>query len=88
MRKLVESDSNAFDPLLGKKIVVYGCRFIYTGILEAVDNNTLLLSDAHIIYDTGEHSKDKKDWDTVEPCWSNDWHVQIASIESFGLSPF
>lgn len=88
MRKLIESDANAFDSLLGKKIVVYACRFIYTGILEAVDNNTLLLSDAHIIYDTGEHHSNKKAWATVEPCWTSHWNVQIASIESFGLSPF
>ena len=88
MRKIVESKDNAFDDLLGKKIVVYACRFIYTGILEACDNNTLSLSDAHIIYDTGEHTKDKKSWGVVEKCWSSDWSVQIASIESFGLSPF
>jgi hypothetical protein len=88
MRKIVESDSNAFDSLLGKKIVVYACRFIYTGILEACDNTTLLLKDAKIVYDTGEHTSPKKAWANVEPCWSSDWHVQIASIESFGLSPF
>lgn len=88
MRKIVESKDNAFDGLLGKKIVVYACRFIYTGILEACDNNTLSLSDTHIVYDTGEHADNKMAWANVEPCWSSDWNVQIASIESFGLSPF
>ena len=88
MRRIVQSDANAFDQHLGKKIVIYACRFIYTGILEAVDNTTILLSDAHIIYDTGEHTKDKKSWGVVEKCWTSDWAVQIASIESFGLSPF
>lgn len=79
---------NAFDSYLGKKVVIYACRFIYTGILEAYDDTSILLSDTHIIYDTGPHEGGKKAWDTVEPCWSNDWHIQIASIESFGLSPF
>ena len=88
MRRIVQSDANAFDQYLGQKVVIYACRFIYTGILEAVDNTTILLSDAHIVYDTGEHAKDKKSWGVVEKCWSNDWAVQIASIESFGLSPF
>lgn len=88
MRKIIESDTTAFDGLLGKKIVVYACRFIYTGVLEACDNATLSLSDTHIVYDTGDHTKQKKAWANVEPCWSSDWNVQIASIESFGLSPF
>lgn len=89
MKKIVEvTQPSAFEELLGKNVVIYACRFIYTGILTGVDAQTLVLKDAQIIYDTGEHAQPKKQWTNVEPCWSNVWHVQIASIESFGLSPF
>jgi hypothetical protein len=88
MKKIVETSASPFDPLLGKTIVVYACRFIYTGILSEVDDKVLVLTNAQIVYDTGEHKSPKKAWACVEPLWSDTWNIQVDSIESFGLSPF
>ena len=81
-------ESQGIRSLVGKKIVVYACRFIYTGVVAYADDQYVRLSDAHIVYDTGAHDKDKKSWDTVEPTWNSTWYIQLSSIESFGEAPF
>jgi len=89
MRKIVEEVSGeGLDCLLGEKVVIYSCRFIYTGVLKGINTTCILLSDAKIVYDTGAHQKGKTSWETCENTWSSDWYIQLASIESFGKSPF
>ena len=73
---------------INEKVIIYACRYIYTGVVNDVDDQTVVLTDASIIYDTGAHDKDKKSWDTVEPTWSSIWYIQLSSIESFGRAPF
>ena len=89
MKKIVEEVSGeGLVSLLGEKVIIYACRFIYTGILKGVNDTCILLNGAKIVYDTGANTRDKTEWACDENCWSKDWYVQIASIESFGKSPF
>ena len=57
-------------------------NYIYTGMLSGVNETCVLLTDAAIVYETGP-LQDKK-W-TDSQSLPNDWYVQIAAIESFGV---
>ena len=87
MKKIVEVSSEGFGSLLGEQVVVYACRYIYTGKLVGVNNTCILLEGAKFVYSTGENTKGHKGWESAEDCWNTDWYIQIASIESFGKSP-
>jgi hypothetical protein len=80
--------SQGIKSLVGKKVVVYACRYIYTGVVAYADDQHVRLTDAHIVYDTGDHSPGKKSWSMVEPAWCSDWSICISAIESFGEAPF
>jgi len=49
---------NEMDPLIGKEVVVLCANYIYTGVLEAVSHDVLVLSSPSIVYETGEWSDD------------------------------
>ena len=88
MKKIVKVSSEGFEALLGKKVIIYSCRYIYVGKLVGVNNTCILLEDAKFIYSTGPYRKDIKKWESSENCWNDSWYIQTSSIESFGLSPF
>lgn len=69
---------------VGKIVVLYCSRYIYTGTLVSIDKFSVALKGACIVFDTGEHTD--KAWALVEPCIDTIWNVSLASIESFGLS--
>lgn len=84
MKKVInvtEVENEGFDAFLGQKITVYCFGFIYTGILEGVNDKFIKLNGAKIVYDTGSHQS--KDWQTAEPM-PGSWYVMISAIESFG----
>jgi len=69
--------------LIGKRITVFCCRYIYTGILiDVYHNSTILLRDAGIVFETGELDNDE--WTDMQKL-PHDWCVQVSSIESFGV---
>jgi hypothetical protein len=88
MKKIVEVSNSGLESLLGKKVVIYACRFIYTGKLTGVNDNCIEIEGAQIVYDTGEHTNSKKSWTNVENMWNDTWYISTTSIESFGLAPF
>lgn len=56
MKKLVtvqEVEEAGLITLLGKKIMVFCTNYIYSGILEGVNDKVIELKDAHIVYETG-----------------------------------
>lgn len=82
MKKLVEVDlEEGLEKLLGTRITLFCCRYIYTGLLARVNTNCVLLKDAAIVYETGAFTT--KDWQDAQKL-PHDWYVQISSIESFG----
>lgn len=83
MEKIVKQvETEGIKKLLGKRITVYCCRYIYTGELTGIDDECILLTDAGIVYETGSY--DEKEWKDMQKL-PNDWYIQKQSIESFGI---
>ena len=83
MKKLVEEISGeGLVKLLGERVTLFCCRYIYTGKLTGVNETCVLLEDAGIVYETGELTTN--DWSDMQKL-PGDWYVATQSIESFGL---
>ena len=83
MKKLVEEiQGEGLEKLLGERITLFCCRYIYTGKLIGVNTDCVLLSNAGIVYETGSLESDN--WKDMQPL-PNNWYVQKDSIESFGV---
>lgn len=83
MKKIVtvtEVEGEGLVSLLGKKVLIFSLNYIYTGILEGVNDSCVLLKDASIVYETGDFSS-KKFSDAQKVASS--LYVQTATIESF-----
>lgn len=80
--KSTDNSVYMLNDLLGKRVTLYCCRYIYTGVLAAVDDKSVKLTNGGVVYDTGSYSN--KDWENYEEM-PNDWCVAIQSIESFGI---
>lgn len=85
MKKLVsvtEVSGEGLEALMGERVTLFCLNYIYTGKLIGVNKDCVLLSDAAIVYETGElNSKTWKDAQNLP----NNWYVQTAAIESFGV---
>lgn len=83
MKKLVEQTTgNHLESYLGETLTVFSCRYIYSGKLVSIDETSICLEEAGIIYETGEFT-DKK-WKDRQAL-PNKWCIAIQSIESFGI---
>jgi hypothetical protein len=75
-------DTDGLGEYLGKKVTIFGLNYIYHGTLVALSPTTAKLSDASIVYETGDFkSKEFKD---VQSLCTDFWNVERQSIESFG----
>ena len=83
MKKIIEEVNNeGLEKLLGERVTLFCCRYIYTGKLSGINDDCVLLTDAGIVYETG--SLDSDNWKDMQPL-PNNWYVQKDSIESFGV---
>jgi len=82
MKKFVEETGEGLEKLLGERVTLFCCRYIYTGKLMGVNTNCVLLGDGGIVYDTGNLTS--SDWTDYQKM-PGDWYVSTQSIESFGL---
>ncbi len=77
----VESKSH-LESLLGEVVTLFCCRYIYSGKLESIDDKSVGLTDAGIVYETGELNssvwKDRQGLPGI-------WYVAFDSVESFGI---
>ena len=84
MKKIVEIDENeGLEKLLGEKVTLLCCRYIYTGKLTGVNDLDVLLTDAAIVYETDAWDK-KTDYSDVQAL-PGDLYVLKGSIESYGV---
>jgi hypothetical protein len=67
--------------LIGKRVTLFCCRYIYTGTLAETNDSCVLLKDPSIVYETGPLTT--SDWADAQKL-PHDWYIQIQSIESFG----
>ena len=82
MKVLVqEKEGEGLESFLGKAITLFCGVYIYTGKVVGVNDTCIKLSDAKIVYETGELTS--KSWKDAQPL-PHDWYVTTQSIESFG----
>ena len=85
MKKLVkveETEGEGLMALLGETVTLFCLNYIYTGKLAGVNDYCVLLENAKIVYETGELCD--KTWKDAQKL-PNNWYVQKAHIESFGI---
>jgi len=83
MKRIIEEVSGeGLEGLLGERVTLFCCRYIYCGRLVGVNDTCAKLSDCGIVYDTGAF--EKKDWADYQKL-PHDWYVQTSAIESFGI---
>lgn len=82
LKNVVEVEGEGLTALLGQRVTFYCGVYIYTGNLVGVNNTCVKLEDAAIVYETGAFTE--KAWRNAQKL-PNDWYVQTASIESFGV---
>jgi hypothetical protein len=71
-----------FEKLIGQRITVFCAVYIYTGKLVEVDEHSLKLEDAAIVYETGAFDNDK--WVDAQNL-PQDWYIQKSMVESWGI---
>lgn len=83
VKKLVIEDENeGLMALLGERVTLFCCRYIYTGKLVGVNDDCVKLEDCGIVYETGSFSD--KQWQDYQKL-PNDFYISKQSIESFGI---
>ena len=80
--EVVEVANEGLVSLLGQTITCFCLNYIYTGILEGVNDTCILLKDPKIVYETGAFNT--KDWKDAQSL-PNQLYIQTAAIESFGV---
>lgn len=79
--EVVEVENEGLVSLLGKRVTFFCMNYIYTGLLEGVNNTCVLLTDPSIVYETGPFTT--KEWKDAQKL-PNSMYIQTAAIESFG----
>ncbi|MFH1602778.1 MAG: hypothetical protein ABIH03_02605, partial [Pseudomonadota bacterium] len=81
MKRVVETDDGGFPAMLGEKVCLFCGVYIYTGTLAGVNDDHLELTDAKIVYETGELTSGK--WKDAQAL-PTPWRVMLQGIESWG----
>lgn len=82
MKHLVEEvNGEGLEGLIGRKICVWCLNYIYHGKLIGVNATDIKLSEAKIIYETGELKAQKF---SDAQCLPNEWYIRVSAIESYG----
>ena len=81
MKRLIEATNEGLEAYLGKEVTLFCCIYIYTGVLSAVNETDIELTDPKLIYETGElNSGEWKDAQVLP----SPWYIRTTSIESWG----
>ena len=84
MKRIIETDEGGFTSVLGEKLTIICGIYIYTGKLKGVNADHIELSEAKIVYETGDWQFG--DWKDAQSLSGDVWRVQIAAIESWGAA--
>jgi len=68
--------------MVGETVTLFGMNYIYTGLLVHVDERSVELTAAKIVYETGP--LDSPAWHDAQSL-PNNWHVAMSAIESWGI---
>jgi len=82
VKRIVEcNETCSFDGVLGEKVTLFCGVYIYVGVLSAVHDECLELSEPEIVYETGK--LDSGEWKDSQSLPSP-WRVMRQGIESWG----
>ena len=82
MEVLVETNNKeGLHALMGKRVMIWCCRYIYAGKLIGVNEQDIKLTECGIVYETGPLNETGfSDYQELP----NDQYIRTASIESYG----
>lgn len=80
MKKLIEESGEGLIKLMGERVTLFCCNYIYTGKLTGVNETCVLLEDAAIVYETGAFSDAK--WKDAQAL-PQPVYVMLSAVESF-----
>lgn len=81
LAKVVEVEGDHLVGALGQKVLIFGVRYNYSGVMTEVNDKFLKLTEAVIVFDTGDFAA--KNWAAAETPKSSEIYVNIAAIESW-----
>ncbi len=84
MKKIVkceEVEGEGLMALLGEKVLLLCANYFYAGTLTGVNEKCVLLSDAYIVYETGNWADAK--WKDAQKI-GDEFYVQTNAIEAYG----
>lgn len=81
-RVVVEEPGTGIESFLGQPVTVFAERYIYGGVLSGVSETSLFLTDAVIVYETGE--LDAEEYADAQTVGGGEWYVERGKVESFG----
>ena len=79
---IVEVEGEGLEALLGEKIFIMCSSYFYTGVLEGVNTNCVLLQNPSIVYETGVWTD--KSWKDAQRLHNKYHYIRTSMIESFG----
>ncbi len=80
---LEELDESGLESLLGKKVTLLCMNYFYTGVLTGVNEDSVCLTEASIVYETG--AWDKATYSDVQKLPCKELFVRIPAIEAYGV---
>ena len=83
MKRIMDTDEQPMDGLLGEKVTLLCAAYFYTGTLTGVNDFSVELTDPSIVYETG--AWDDAKWADAQKLPTKVLHVTRQSIEGFGV---
>ena len=83
MRRIIETNENALEGLMGETVTLLCAAYFYTGKLTGVNDDCVELTDPSIVYETGAWTD--KSWADAQELPTDRIWVTKASIEAFGV---
>ena len=80
--EVIEVANEGLISLLGETVTFFCMNYIYTGVLEGVNDTCILLTSPKIVYETGPFNT--KEWKDAQAL-PNQLYIQTSAIESFGV---
>ncbi len=80
--EVVEVANEGLISLLGETVTFFCMNYIYTGVLEGVNDTCVLITSPKIVYETGAFTE--KNWRDAQAL-PNQLYIQTSAIESFGI---
>lgn len=82
---VVTEETNIYVEMMkeGVQVTFFCLNYIYTGIIEAVNGETIVLKGARLVYETGAFTD--VNFKDAQSFGSAQWFVRIPAIESFGV---